>query len=136
MKLNISPLFAGIAAISMLAPATITLAAAVPAIIAQQNQQDNPLGLTPAQQAQLQQIRKDTLEQMGRVVTQAQQQRFLTARKQGKDEKAAIAAMELTANQQQQISQILQAARQRSLRVFTPEQIEKIREIQSKRQQQ
>ena len=141
MKLKVLPLLAGIAAIAIVA-APIAALAETPTIVAQQNtpQRKNPLtellGLSAEQEQQLAAIQQETAKKLGGVVTPAQQQRYVTARKQGKDRQEAVAAMDLTADQQSQITAILQAAQTRSLSVFTPDQLKKLQDIQSQQGQQ
>ena len=140
MKIKVLPLLAGIAAIAIVA-APVTALAEAPTIVAQEStQQKNPLtellGLSTDQEQKLQAIRQDTATKLGGVVTPAQQQRYVTARKNGKNRQQAVAAMQLSEDQQKQIGQILQNAQSQSLRVFTPEQIEKLKAFQSQQGQQ
>jgi len=140
MKLKVLPLLAGIAAIAIVV-APMTSLAESPTIVAQQNAQPkkNPLtdllGLSTEQEQKLADIQQDTAKKLGGVVTPAQQQRYITARKQGKDRQEAVAAMQLTADQQSQITAILQAAQTQSLSVFTPDQLKKLQDIQSQQGQ-
>ncbi len=138
MKRKFLPLLAGIASIAILA-APIAAIAESPTLVAQQNASSNnpfeQLGISDTQKKQMQEIWQTTTQQLGQIVTPAQQQRFLTARKNGKSIQEARAAMQLSADQKRKISQILQSANQRSLSVLTPAQIEQLKNLRTQQSQ-
>ena len=135
MTRNFVSILAGVAAIAMVAAPPLAATAEPAPVIAQrqQNQQQNPLvpllGLTEEQQTQWAALQRETAEQLGKVITPAQQQRFVTARRNKKNRQQAIAAMQLTAEQQQKIRGIMQSAQTRFLGLLTPEQQEKLKQF-------
>ena len=136
MNRKLLSLLVGMAAIAIVGAPKIAMAES-PVIVAQQSNPDTTnslaalLNLSDEQKARLQSIQQETAKKLGSVVTPAQQQRYLTARKNGKSRQEAVAAMQLSADQQSQIGRILQSAQQQSFSVFTPEQIEKLKTLRS-----
>ena len=134
MNRKLLSLVLGMAAIAIVGAPKIALAES-PVIVAQQNPQGNTnslanlLNLSDEQKARLQSIQQETAKKLGRVVTPAQQQRYLTALNNGKSRQEALAAMQLSADQQSQINRIVKSAQQQSFGVFTPEQIEKLKKL-------
>lgn len=97
MKLKIMPLLVG-AAISTIA---VPLAA----------QACNKGQTTQAQQTQLEQVSRNTVQQVEAVLSPEQQQQFQAAVAQGQGMGTALADLNLSAEQQTQLQRIMQSAK-------------------------
>jgi ribonuclease HII len=110
MKLRLLPVLAG----AMIA-ATIPVAAfACPGADGQKTNQQ----LTPQQQSQLQQIQRNTLQEVSAVLTPEQQQQFQTALASGQKMRAAVSSLNLSSEQQEQVQQIMQASKTQKQQLF------------------
>jgi Spy/CpxP family protein refolding chaperone len=143
MKLKLMPVFAYAIA--------LTVAAAPLAVKAQPNQQNQPVPgqaqnqpqfagvkITQQQQNQLAQIRSDARAQIEKLLTpqQLEQLKTATTMQSGQDRQAALAAMNLSQEQKNQLQTIIQSARNRAEAVLTPEQRQQMQQnIQQSPQQ-
>lgn len=92
--------------------------------------------LTPQQQQQLSQIRRENRAAIERILTPQQRQQLKALMRSGKKRKAAIAQINLTPQQQTQLQQVRKSARSRTQELFTPQQRQKMRQnIRLRRQQ-
>lgn len=128
MTRNFVSILAGVAAIAMVAAPPLAATAEPAPVVAQrqQNQQQNPLvpllGLTEAQQTQWAALQQEAAEQLGNVITAAQQARFLTARRNGKERQEAVDVMALSDTQKTRIRQITRLSQQKFFALLTEEQ--------------
>lgn len=132
MRLKLIPLFAGVLALTISAPLTVKAQTNQPnQPVPQQQPPKQPQGgieLTPQQQEQLTQIRRDTRAQIQKVLTPKQQEQFKTAVQSGENRQAAFAAMKLTKEQQTKLQGILQSARTKTEAILTPEQRQQVQQ--------
>ncbi len=126
----------------MLAGAIALTVAAPLVVTAQSNQPNQPvpgqqtpkrgrfrgIELTPQQQEQFAQLRRDTRAQMQNVLTPEQQQQFKAAMQNGQNRRTAFAAMNLSEQQKTQLQAIMQSAKSRSEAILTPEQRQQIQQ--------
>lgn len=74
--------------------------------------------LTPQQQSQLQQVQRNTLQEVSAVLTPEQQQQFQTALASGQKMRAAVSGLNLSSEQQEQVQQIMQASKTQKQQLF------------------
>jgi len=86
------------------------------------------LNLTTQQEASLSQIRVQSLAQLERILSPEQRDQFKAALLQGKDLRGAIAAMNLTPDQQNQLRQTIQSIRTQIDSTLTPGQKQQLRQ--------
>ena len=84
----------------------------------------------------MEQIQRNTRSQMEAILTPEQKQRFQAALEQRQGMRAAIAAMNLSPEQQTQLRNIMQAARTQKDAILTSQQKQQLQEWQSERRQQ
>jgi Spy/CpxP family protein refolding chaperone len=82
--------------------------------------------LTQPQEAQLTQIRLQTRQQIQKLLPVEQRNQFKVAMEQGKGLRQAIAAMNLSPDQQTQLRSIFQSARKQMAGVLTPQQKQRL----------
>lgn len=83
--------------------------------------------LTQQQQAQMTQLRQQTLTQVQSILTPQQQEQLKTVMAQRQNLQSAIAALNLTPQQKDQLRQVLMAARTQASSILTPEQQQQLR---------
>lgn len=72
----------------------------------------------PQQQSQLQQIQRNTLQEVSAVLTPEQQQQLQTAMASGQRMRAALSNLNLSSEQQSQVQQIMQASKTQKQQLF------------------
>jgi len=88
-----------------------------------------PIDLTEAQQAEMQQIRRETREQMANVLTEEQRQSFREGLEAGEPFPMVLRSLNLSDTQQEQLRTIMQTSMERRHNVLTDEQREQLREM-------
>ncbi|MBW4468742.1 MAG: hypothetical protein KME07_25225 [Pegethrix bostrychoides GSE-TBD4-15B] len=87
------------------------------------------LDLTPEQQTQLVNLRRDSRSQIQAILQPEQRQQFITAWQQGGGFRDAVAAMNLTDTQQQQIQEVFQSSRTQARALLSESQRQELRQI-------
>jgi periplasmic protein CpxP/Spy len=87
------------------------------------------LDLTPDQETQMAEVRRDTLAQLETIVSAEQRETFKSKMTEGATLREAIASMNLSEDQRTQVRATFQAARQEAQTILTPAQQEEVREL-------
>lgn len=103
MKLRFLPVLAGVIV-------AITVPVAAQACPGTNGQKTNP-SVTPQQQSQLQQIQRNTLQEVTTILTPEQQERFQASLASGQGMRPALTNLNLSSEQQNQIQQVMQASK-------------------------
>jgi periplasmic protein CpxP/Spy len=141
MKLKSLSLIAGAIALTLTAiPFTVKAqtASSSPLIVAQTPKKERGpwqnLGLTDAQKAQMQSIRRDTRAKIEAILTPEQKAKLAAAKqaRQGQDQRPGKGWVELnlTEAQKTQMRQIKESSKQQMQAILTPEQQVKLKEFQ------
>ncbi len=109
MKLRLLPVLAG-------AILAITVPAAAFACPGTNGEKTNTV--TPQQQSQLQQIQRNTLEEVAATLTPEQLNQFQASLASGEAMRPALANLNLTTEQQNQVQQIMQASKTQKQQLF------------------
>ncbi len=121
----------------ILSIATITVLTAPIAANAQSNRQQfrqryqdalSNLNLTSEQQAQLQQIGRETRSQMQTILTPAQRETFQSAIASGKSVQQAVRSIDFSPSQRSKVRSIMQSHRQKVQNILTEEQRQQLRQ--------
>lgn len=148
MKFNNFSLIASALAITL---AAVPLAAKAdftgqqaPLVVAQarengKNDKWERLGLTDAQKAQINEIKKNTRSQIEGILTEEQRQQARKALDSNQKPKNVLRGLNLTDEQRTQVRQIMQTSKQQMEAVLTPEQKQQLEQMKqqwrSRRQQ-
>jgi periplasmic protein CpxP/Spy len=94
---------------------------------------NDPIQLTPPQVAKIDQIRAQTRAQIEAILTPKQLETLKTALGNRQGVNSAFAAMNLSADQQNRMRQVIQTSQQQIANVLTPAQKERLRQLQQNR---
>jgi periplasmic protein CpxP/Spy len=87
--------------------------------------------LSAAQQKQVQKIQAETKEQLATVLTSDQLSQFESVIQQGEKPRQALASLNLSSEKKSKIREILQAQRQKMMKILTPEQKQQLQKSRS-----
>jgi ribonuclease HII len=102
MKQKFMPILAGVLMMAMAVPA------AAQACTGQKNNQQ----LTPQQRSQMEQLKRNTEQELNAILTPAQQQQFQNAKASGQGMRAALASLNLSPQQETQVQQLMESKKQ------------------------
>jgi periplasmic protein CpxP/Spy len=97
MKLKLMPMLAGLVMLSVAAP------------VAAQGCTGQKTNLTPQQQSRLEEIRRNSVQQVETLLTPEQQQQFQNALASGQKMRSAVGSLNLSSEQQTQVQQVMQS---------------------------
>jgi Spy/CpxP family protein refolding chaperone len=127
MKLKLLPTLSALAILAVTAVSYQSLAQPAGGLGFMPPPMFSELNLTAEQQAQLEQIRVNTIEQIKPLLTTEQQQQLPALEAQMEAVRQSIAQLNLTAEQRQQIHEIMRSTRPEVEAVLTSEQRQQLR---------